>query len=217
LIPGWVDYAVVGLVSGGVGVSELVERFRDAPLRALRTRPAWAYIALNIAAGELALLIIQYFGFTFGTDTSGKPLRWTQGMVAAFSAIVFLRSSVFVVSQEDTDKGYGPGLLFERLLRASVDRIDRIRGSDRADEVSKAVKGLYFGEAVEALPPLCYAMLPNATEASKQQLANAVADLRKSDLRDEVKLRLLGQSVMIFGGSPILQKATAELRAAQRT
>jgi hypothetical protein len=216
LTPLWVDFVGVALASGLVGASELVERFRDEPLRALRTRPALLYVVLNGVAAVVALLLIRAFDFTFGTDANGRPLRLTQAIAAGFGAVVFLRSAVFVVSQQDeSDKAYGPGLLFERFLRAAVERIDRVRAIARDKEIDRAMKDLSFEEAVEALPPLVVGFLPNAADEARRKLEQAVDDLRASDLRSEVKLRLLGHAVLFFGGSGVLKKATEDLRKAR--
>jgi hypothetical protein len=44
-------YILTLFLGGAVGVSELVSRYKDAPLRALLTIPAVLYIGLNALAG----------------------------------------------------------------------------------------------------------------------------------------------------------------------
>jgi len=49
------DYVAAALLGGLVGAGELSSRYRDAPGRALYTRPALFYILLNIAVSVAAL------------------------------------------------------------------------------------------------------------------------------------------------------------------
>jgi hypothetical protein len=51
----WIDWIAVAALGAIVGVSELTSRYRDAPEAALRTWPAFFYIATNMAASVAAL------------------------------------------------------------------------------------------------------------------------------------------------------------------
>lgn len=105
------DYVAVALLGGLVGAGELSSRYRDAPGRALYTRPVLFYILLNIAASVIALALTHTFGWTFGA--SGKPgdatVRWTQVLVAGIGAMALFRTSLFTVRAGDRDIAVGPG------------------------------------------------------------------------------------------------------------
>lgn len=212
--PEW-DYAFVALASGAVGVSELIERFRDEPLAALRTLPALGYIVVNGVAGAFALLLIRAFGFSFGADGAEQPVRWGQAVVAAFGAVMFLRSAFFVRSEGDASQAYGPGRLFERFLQAQVDRIDRIRGVARDREIDKVFSGVPYERAASELRRLAHGMLPNASAETKTKFDTEVDSILGSDLREPARLRLLGHAVLIFGGTNVLRRLGVDLRADQ--
>src|SRR4051812_14624575 len=60
------QYTIVALLGGGVGIGELVSRYRDRPWRALRAWPAVGYVLLNAGAAAGALGLIYAFDWTFG-------------------------------------------------------------------------------------------------------------------------------------------------------
>lgn len=46
-VPTIIEIVLVAILGMGVGIGELISRYRDAPARAIRTRPAYLYVALN--------------------------------------------------------------------------------------------------------------------------------------------------------------------------
>mgnify|MGYP003672893518 CR=1 FL=1 len=55
----WLDYLVCGALGALVGGVELIARYRDDPQRAIVTVPGFLHIALNAAAGCLALWLLR--------------------------------------------------------------------------------------------------------------------------------------------------------------
>ena len=96
--------------------------------------------------------MIQTFGWTFGVEGDGAELRWTQALVAGFGAMAFLRSAVFVVRAGDQDVGVGPSGFLQVVLNATDRAVDRRRAGARAHEVARAMSGVSFEKAAEALP-----------------------------------------------------------------
>src|SRR5260370_36236847 len=84
------DWAVVAVLGGVVGASELISRYKDNPWAAIKNWPAIFYIAINCAASVGALGLIHAYGW-FGQS------RWTQVLMGGGSGMAFFRSALFAV------------------------------------------------------------------------------------------------------------------------
>jgi hypothetical protein len=206
-----VDYAAAALIGGLVGLGELVARYRDAPGSALRNTAASLYIGINAAAAIAALGLIHAFGWTFGAEP-GEALRWTRVLVAGFGAMAIFRSSLFIVRAGDQDVGVGPSGFLQVMLNAADRAVDRRRAGVRAGEVSRAMDGVMFGKAAEALPSYCLALMQNASEEEKVALANQVNLLRDARMEDRAKSLALGLALMNVVGRGVLEAAVLTLR-----
>lgn len=198
-----------------VGAGELVVRYRDAPGRALLCVAASIYIGINAAASLGTYGMIKAFDWGFGQPDGSKAQHWIQVLIAGFSAMAVLRSSLFLVKVGDKDVGIGPSGVIEGLLSAADRAVDRRRGSDRSDEVRKLLDGVTWDQAREELPALCLGLMQNATATDQQVLAKTVKDLDAGDLDPEVRVYLVGLGLMNFAGAGVLKGAVAMLRPAE--
>jgi len=205
------DYVAVALIGGLVGLGELIARYRDAPGTALRNAAAGLYIGINAAAALAALGLVRAFGWTFGTE-SGEALRWTQVLIAGFGAMAIFRSALFIVRAGDQDVGVGPSGFLQVVLNAADRAVDRRRAGARAGEVSRAMDGVAFAKAAEALPSYCLALMQNASEDEKVALANQVTLLRDAHMEDRAKSLALGLALMNVVGRGVLEAAVLTLR-----
>lgn len=208
------DLLIVAAASGAVGGLEITERFRDEPLKALGTLPALSYVAVNAAAGVLALLLLRLFDVQFGLTDSEEFQRWARVVAAGFGAVIVLRSTLFVASEGAGEREYGLGAFIERLLAQAEGRVRRRRGPDRADVSEKAADGLTYEGAKTALGALALGQLPTAPDSERRELAEAQATIDASPESDEVKLRLLCLAVLNFGGEKVLHRAAAQVKSA---
>lgn len=205
------DYAAVALIGALVGLGELIARYRDAPGTALRNPAAVLYIGINAAAALAALGLIHAFDWTFGAE-SEDALRWTRVLVAGFGAMAIFRSSLFIVRAGDQDVGVGPSGFLQVALNAADRGVDRRRAGARAGEVSRAMDGVQFAKAAEALPSYCLALMQNASEEEKVALANQVTLLRDARMEDRAKSLALGLALMNVVGRGVLEAAVLTLR-----
>jgi hypothetical protein len=206
-----VDYVAVALIGGLVGLGELVARYRDAPGSALRNAAAGLYVGINAAAALAALGLIHAFDWTFGAE-QGEALRWTRVLVAGFGAMALFRSSLFIVRAGEQDVGVGPSGFLQVVLNAADRGVDRLRAGARAGEVSRAMEGVSFDKASEALPSYCLALMQNASEDEKVALANQVRLLRDAHMEDRAKSLALGLALMNVVGRGVLEAAVGTLR-----
>jgi len=205
------DYAAVALIGALVGLGELIARYRDAPGAALRSPAAVLYIGINAVAALAALGLIHAFDWRFGAETD-DALRWTRVLIAGFGAMAIFRSSLFIVRAGEQDVGVGPSGFLQVVLNAADRGVDRRRAGARAGEVSRAMDGVAFSKAAEALPSYCLALMQNASEEEKVALANQVTLLRDASMEDRAKSLALGLALMNVVGRGVLEAAVLTLR-----
>ncbi len=209
------DYLAAAALGGLVGAGELASRYRDAPGRALYTRPALFYILLNIAASAAALALARAFGWTFGA--AGGPgdasARWTQVLAAGIGAMALFRTSLFTVRAGDRDIAVGPGS-FLQIFRDGADReVDRVRAQDRGKVVADLMKGISYRKAFEGLPPYCLALMQSVPDDEQTRLTRALDVLDKDDtIEESIKVRILGLQLINVVGPNDLTAAVASLR-----
>jgi hypothetical protein len=210
-------YTAVALIGGGVGVGELVSRYRDQPLKALATFAAMGYVLINAAASAAALAAILTFGWTFGLDpqTDRDAVVAAQLLVAGFGSMALFRSSLFTVRVGDQDVGIGPSSLLSIILAACDRGVDRNRARDRAEVVGEIMRDVSFEAANGPLPTVALALMQNLDPPAQAALSVEVERLRNdgSGMSDEAKSLLLGLAVSNAIGPDVLLRAKAALGA----
>jgi hypothetical protein len=126
--------------------------------------------------------------------------------------MAIFRSSLFIVRAGDQDVGVGPSGFLQVVLTAADRAVDRRRAGARAGEVSRAMDGVAFAKAAEALPSYCLALMQNASEDEKVALANQVTLLRDAHMEDRAKSLALGLALMNVVGRGVLEAAVLALR-----
>jgi len=198
------DWAAVAALGGLVGASELVSRYKDNPVAALKTWPAIFYISVNTIASVAALgLIHGYHWFELN--------RWTQILLAGVSAMAFFRTSLFVVRAGDRDVGVGPSGFLQIFLAAADRDVDRTRAAARSDAVARVMKGVDFDKAVQVLTPYCFALLQNLSAEDQATEKQVLEELKQREAAPNVKVLLLGIELMNVVGVDVLTAAVNSL------
>ena len=214
------DYIIVSLFGLGIGLGELVSRYRDAPLRAVATAPALLYMLINALAALGALGVVRVFGVDFGIEAAeAERLRWTQLFVAGFASMALFRSSLFTVRVGDQDIGIGPSSFLQLVLQAADRGVDRVRAEARASEVLKAMDGVSFAKAYAALPVLCLELMQNLPSEDQAALGEEIKKLHEAEIDDGIKTLILGLKLMNLVGQGVLlgavESIAPRIRAAQ--
>lgn len=201
------DFAIVVVGAASVGGVELVALHRDEPLRALSTRPALFYMAVNGAVGAAALALMRAIGITFG-----EPERLWRDLIAVFSAVGFLRSSLFLRSAGGETLQAGPASALQTLLSVAADHVDDARSEAKRKRVSALVDGLDYQADKGSLIAICKAM------AREDRERRASLDLRveqiESDtgLSDATRIFLLGVALVAFTGPRTFKSAVEQVQ-----
>ena len=206
----FLHYLVVALIGILVGITELINRYRDAPSSTLTSAPAFLYLGLNALASLTALLLTETFKIDFGLGAT-ENLAWIQVLASGFSAMAIFRSSFFVVRVGDQDIGIGPSSLLQIVL-GSVDRaVDRVRARNRAEEVAKIMKDISFKKAYPALSAYCLALMQNLSEEDQDLLGEDLKALAKAPMDEEIKVLNMGLALMNAVGPNVLRVAVETL------
>ena len=205
------SYSIVMLIAALVGIVELISRYRDAPTDVLRRLPAGIYVTINAAAGAVALLVIDEFGWTFGVTQDGAT-RITQVAAAGLSAMAILRAAVFTVRVGDVDVGVGPNLLLTVVLDAADRAVDRDRANRRNALVVEIMDGVDFDKAKKALPSYCLTLMQNVPKEEQRAVAEEVKSLGNSpDLNKTVRTLNLGLALLNVVGEDVLRASVEAL------
>lgn len=210
------SYVVVTLLASLVGVGELIARYPDAPTEVVRRLPGCVYVALNATAGAVALLVIDEFGWTFGSVPDGSvpdgATRIVQVAVAGLSAMTVLRSALFTVRVGKVDVAVGPNLLLAVVLTAADRAVDRNRANRRNAVVVQIMRSVDFDKAKKALPSYCLTLMQNVPREEQRAVAEEVRSLVNSpDLNGTVKTLNLGLALLNVVGEDVLRASVEAL------
>lgn len=205
----WIIALVLG---GGVGLAELVTRYRDEPSSLRGSLSFWVYILLNAGASALAYELIKVFGWNFGL-AAGSARTATQVLVAGFAAMALFRSSLFNLKVGDEDVSIGPSALLTSLLSVVDRAVDRRRAAQRSRSISKVMNGVSFAKAKMSLSAYCIQLMQNLSLEDQQKLRTAVDALSLTDMDDDLKSLNLGLLLMNTVGPTVLEAAVRDLDA----
>ncbi len=207
-------YTAVSLIGGGVGVGELVSRYRDRPAKALTTWAAMGYVLINAAAAAAALAVVLTFGWTFGVDPADTAaVVATQLLISGFGAIALFRTSLFTVRVANQDVGIGPSSLLSIVLVACDRGVDRKRATDRAETVGAIMRDVSYASAQGPLPAVALALMQNLDAPDQAALSVQLERLANDDteMSDQAKSLLLGLAISNAVGPHVLKRATEAL------
>ena len=209
------DGFIVAIFGAGIGATELLSRYKDAPFKALRGVSALIYVGLNLVASIATLWLMRLFGVTFGIDpvVDAERLRWAQVFAAGFSAMVLLRSSIFSLNIGEQNISIGPSSLLDALLNVLDREVDRKRAQERAQSVLRIMEGISFTKAKVQLPVVAFALMQNVSRDEQDRVVNNVFGLeRQEGVSDRAKAQALGLELMDIVGEKVLWQAVEMIR-----
>jgi hypothetical protein len=206
---------VAGLIAFLVAGAELLARYRDDPVRALWSVPAFAYEIVNGLTGVLAAWwIAEFFPTAVAKPgaTGIDPLKLA--VVAGFGALVVLRSSLMKLRiANGQDISVGPAVIVEQLLSVIDRSVDRHLARRRAGIATELSEHLVFERDNAALVSLCLVLLQNPTPAEEQEMTAVSRALAgRTDLAPRVKKMMLLLALLGVVGEQVLRQAVKALQ-----
>jgi len=209
-VPEWGEYLAVFSLGVAVGLAEILSRYREAPLRAAKTRPGLSYVALNGLVSLVALWIFGIFDISFNL-TDPTRLAVARVVVAGFGALTFFRSS-FTFRTSDNAVSIGPGETLDAFFVALDLEISRSLAAEKATFAVKTMADLDYAEADEALPMLCIQLLRGSlSDEDQSQLGEDAASLAQIQISPGIKKAILGVMLLNAVGKGVLGAAAKSL------
>ena len=196
---GWrqhTGYVVLtGALGAIVGASELVSRYRDEPLLALRSTAAFMYLALNaIVAASTYGLLTRYADIIIPDLAQDQLLT---SLVAGFGAMAILRSKFFTLRTETgQDISIGPDAAISAFLNAADRGVDRARASrrlrlvfSRSSEIPPQMVGTDFLQ-------ISLAAFQNISDDDKAKVTAKIDSVAQSAYPPELQLQAICYALM---------------------
>lgn len=184
-----------------VGLSEIVSRYRDEPLRAVGSPFGLIYVAVNGMLGVFALFLITRYPEKFGF-TAGQPVpAFLSALLAGFGSMAVMRTRLMVLKGADNkDISIGPDLVIKTLLQMVDQYVDRDRAANRLRIVTNNLGNLRtlaerfktFRAVADYLLASLFAF-QNLDEERKKQLQDIFTDYdNRKEVPDDIKYLAMG-------------------------
>src|SRR5882672_875814 len=133
-------YFYVFLLGFVTAFTEILGKFRDEPLKVLKTGQCLIYHIFNGIIAMLALYILQVFNLAPSLETEEGQVKAV--VFAGLGAMVIMRSKLFTAKIGDEDVAIGPEQVIKVFFNFMDKGIDRIRAQARIELVAKTMKNL---------------------------------------------------------------------------
>lgn len=177
-----------------VGMAEISSRYRDEPLKAVKSPYGLVYLFLNGYISLLAFLLIVMFPAVFGSLSDNKFLA---ALAAGFGAMVVMRSRIAVLKTPDgREESIGPDYVLKIILRTIDLNIDRWRAARRQQILGENLEKINaLGDFQTAWRYLLASLLAfqNLDDAQRKTLSDTYNDYQaQTNLPDAIKQLALG-------------------------
>ena len=204
-------YFIVALIGGLIGLAELVGRYPDSPIAALKNYASAIYALINSVASMVTLLFLQEFSMVTFEGVTDQNKELVEILIAGLGASAILRVGLNI---QVAGRSINISLMtiLEPILKAADSEVDRARGAERLRITRELMVGLDVSSAFNDLPPLCLYLLQGIPEEKQKELADEVKTLELQKMQDNMKLMSLGLALMNTVGSDVLEKSVDALK-----
>jgi hypothetical protein len=191
-----------GILGASVGTAELVSRYRDEPMQALRSAPAVTYLALNALVSICVYGLLTHYTKTLVPALAKDPLM--RSITAGFGAMAILRSKFFTLrTEKGEDIGVGPDAAIAAFLSAADRGVDRVRAKRRLDIVFKSASRVSRVEYIKDFIKVSLLSFQNLNDTEKAAINKKIDDIYQDDNTypsSELKLQAICYAVLIIVG-----------------
>lgn len=206
-----VGYYFVAALSGlAVALAEIVSRYKDEPVKAIKGGWGIAYLVFNALLPIAGFYILVAMGTVSATTSSIDSLRYA--VFVGFGAMVIIRAKLFNLKLEGGEKlGIGPDFVIDTFLSLMDRQVDRRRAYERAAVVKEAMKGIDFQKAKMPVIALMTRSMQNITESEMKELGRRVKETELApELSNQEKAYALGFMVLDLAGEGFFKKVFDE-------
>ncbi len=196
------------LFGASVGLVELLARYRDNPLAAVRTVWGLLYITINavVATAVFMLLFTQRLPMPVNLFAEAH-LALNAAFIGGFGGMAVLRGSIANIRFRERTFQAGPALVLQVILDALDRACDRERGRRRSEIVQDVMEGVVYSRARALLPQVAMTVLQNLTLEEKSAFVAEVENIERDTNRtDTSRLHELGLLLMNVVGEELLEQ-----------
>lgn len=208
------EYVLVFLFGSALGATELLSRYRDAPLRVLGARASFLYEGLNGVIGVLALLLVHTIAADLVPGDPGTVNRAVyEVLIAGFGGAAFFRTAIARTRVGDQDVGVGPSFVIETLLAVTDREVDRWRAEERAQSVAPLMADIPVAFVTTALVPYTLNLLQNVSAQERQDIETRIDAIIIKKMDEDIKPFIYGLMLVNIVGLEVLGRAKGSLSA----
>lgn len=202
----------VFVLGGLAGLAEFIGKFKDEPIKAMRTIQAMTYLSFNglIAVFAYALMI----GYEVSIANMLDQIKVV--VLAGFGSMLIMRSRLFNVKIGDEDYAFGPDQIIKVYLRFMEGAIDRVRAEDRYRKVGEVMSNVDFEQVYSHAIVALDATQILGTEEKKKLVAAIDAIRADAQFNAQQKSYRLGYVVLDAMGEDFLTAVFGELPQSMR-
>lgn len=213
MLEAWGWAAVSVLCGAFVGVSEIISRYRDEPLRATLNRYGTGYAVVNGLLALLAYAFLARYPTQVFPGLAGDPAL--TALVGGFGAMVVLRSKLFIYRTED-GKEYpiGPSIVVETLLRVLDRKIDRLRATARQRRVFEQMQDIADFEASASYLEASLLSFQNLSQEEKAEISRVIEQYRQeTGWPEPLRVMAVGFAFLTIAGEENFDQVIGNLKA----
>jgi hypothetical protein len=187
-------------LGAAVGTSELVSRYRDEPMKAIRSAPALTYIALNALVSACIYGLLTHYAKTLIPALAKDPLM--RSITAGFGAMAILRSKFFTIrTAQGEEVGIGPDAAVSAFLSTADRGVDRMRAQRRLDLVFESANRMPRHENVKDYIKVALLSFQNLADRDKlNKDIEAIYNDGRSYPNLQLKLQAICYTILVVLG-----------------
>ena len=203
-------YAALGFLVGvAVGAVEILQRYRDAPFRAVFNVWGIGYVALNAAVSYGAFWVLYHWIGTPAAAASGQSdTLHLMGLAAGggFGGAAVIRARLATIRLPSGQEfGFGPVIVIETLLSVVDRQLDRQLATERYLTVHELMDGIDFERAKKRLPRELFLAMQSVPEEEFSHIGKPIEEIdRMEGLSTQDKSYLLGYYLLDLVGKEFL-------------
>ena len=194
-----------------VGLSEILSRYRDEPVRAATTGAGLSYLLLNAVISLFAFGILRQYAGGILPVIKDDPLM--TAIVAGFGSMTIFRSKLFTFRTPDgTEYAIGPAIVLETVLKTIDQKIDRVRAIDRQKRVAASLRGLDDFDKASQYLLASLNSFQNLTKEKKDEIAAVIKDYAAPALPVQLKIMAMGFAFLNISGEKNFDQVIENLK-----